>query len=193
MAFGVGAQACPAARFTHPGAFSSVGRAPARQAGGHWFEPSNAHPRRACRAKKSGVVLNPFRIWLYRSNRKTSTTPYNGNFSRRTGGTSRRQPDQPQCPALSLGGTSVFEERRKYDRAIRSPAPSAGHSNPAFRRDRGAQPANAADRHPSRRGEDEDNRPREQTNFGSDRGRRQSRDGVAEAGAAPSTRASRRN
>jgi hypothetical protein len=26
-----------------PRAFSSVGRAPARQAGGHWFEPSNAH------------------------------------------------------------------------------------------------------------------------------------------------------
>jgi hypothetical protein len=31
------------ARFRRPGAFSSVGRAPARQAGGHWFEPSNAH------------------------------------------------------------------------------------------------------------------------------------------------------
>jgi hypothetical protein len=27
-------------------ALSSVGRAPARQAGGHWFEPSSAHPRR---------------------------------------------------------------------------------------------------------------------------------------------------
>jgi hypothetical protein len=26
-----------------PGAVSSVGRAPARQAGGHWFEPSTAH------------------------------------------------------------------------------------------------------------------------------------------------------
>src|SRR5207344_2071980 len=25
-------------------AVSSVGRAPARQAGGHWFEPSTAHP-----------------------------------------------------------------------------------------------------------------------------------------------------
>ena len=33
-----------AARFTSPSrAFSSVGRAPPRQGGGHWFEPSNAH------------------------------------------------------------------------------------------------------------------------------------------------------
>ena len=33
-------------RWYHPprGAISSVGRAPARQAGGHWFEPSIAHP-----------------------------------------------------------------------------------------------------------------------------------------------------
>jgi hypothetical protein len=31
----------------HPGAVSSVGRAPARQAGGHWFEPSTAHHRKA--------------------------------------------------------------------------------------------------------------------------------------------------
>ena len=30
-----------------PGAVSSVGRAPARQAGGHWFEPSTAHRRKA--------------------------------------------------------------------------------------------------------------------------------------------------
>ena len=30
-------------------ALSSVGRAPARQAGGHWFEPSSAHFRRAVR------------------------------------------------------------------------------------------------------------------------------------------------
>jgi hypothetical protein len=29
-------------------AVSSVGRAPARQAGGHWFEPSTAHLRRHC-------------------------------------------------------------------------------------------------------------------------------------------------
>src|SRR5436853_6118249 len=28
-----------------PRAVSSVGRAPARQAGGHWFEPSTAHPK----------------------------------------------------------------------------------------------------------------------------------------------------
>ena len=30
------------------GAVSSVGRAPARQAGGHWFEPSTAHSRSPC-------------------------------------------------------------------------------------------------------------------------------------------------
>ena len=29
-------------------AVSSVGRAPARQAGGHWFEPSTAHSRKPC-------------------------------------------------------------------------------------------------------------------------------------------------
>src|SRR3954471_13865113 len=32
-----------AATITNPRAVSSVGRAPARQAGGHWFEPSTAH------------------------------------------------------------------------------------------------------------------------------------------------------
>src|SRR5262249_25048525 len=32
-----------AATIADPGAVSSVGRAPARQAGGHWFEPSTAH------------------------------------------------------------------------------------------------------------------------------------------------------
>ena len=31
------------AKLEIPGAVSSVGRAPARQAGGHWFEPSTAH------------------------------------------------------------------------------------------------------------------------------------------------------
>src|SRR5262245_5008264 len=35
-------------------AVSSVGRAPARQAGGHWFEPSTAHSR-----SKSGPLLGP--------------------------------------------------------------------------------------------------------------------------------------
>src|SRR5262249_49521988 len=37
-----------------PGAVSSVGRAPARQAGGHWFEPSTAHPERPANA---GLLL----------------------------------------------------------------------------------------------------------------------------------------
>jgi hypothetical protein len=32
----------------HPRAVSSAGRAPALQAGGHWFEPSTAHRRFAC-------------------------------------------------------------------------------------------------------------------------------------------------
>src|SRR5207249_2802876 len=33
-----------------PWAVSSVGRAPARQAGGHWFEPSTAHKKRPANA-----------------------------------------------------------------------------------------------------------------------------------------------
>src|SRR5439155_5725667 len=38
------------AKLVHFGAHSSVGRAPARQAGGHWFEPSCAHrPANVCR------------------------------------------------------------------------------------------------------------------------------------------------
>ena len=40
------------ATLTAAGAVSSVGRAPARQAGGHWFEPSTAHKRKP---RKSGV------------------------------------------------------------------------------------------------------------------------------------------
>jgi hypothetical protein len=35
------------AKLEIPGAVSSVGRAPARQAGGHWFEPSTAHLTKA--------------------------------------------------------------------------------------------------------------------------------------------------
>ena len=35
------------AKLETPGAVSSVGRAPARQAGGHWFEPSTAHLTKA--------------------------------------------------------------------------------------------------------------------------------------------------
>ena len=42
------------------GAVSSVGRAPARQAGGHWFEPSTAHflrfARFACPARAPRAV-----------------------------------------------------------------------------------------------------------------------------------------
>ena len=47
----------PRSRYTRRlGALSSVGRAPARQAGGHWFEPSSAHrkPRR-----KRGFFVEP--------------------------------------------------------------------------------------------------------------------------------------
>ena len=39
-----------------PRAVSSVGRAPARQAGGHWFEPSTAHEEKALR---TGPFLSP--------------------------------------------------------------------------------------------------------------------------------------
>ena len=42
------------------GAVSSVGRAPARQAGGHWFEPSTAHSRKA--ASGSGLSRLSVRI-----------------------------------------------------------------------------------------------------------------------------------
>src|SRR5436190_16913526 len=37
-------------------AVSSVGRAPARQAGGHWFEPSTAHSRKP---RKAGLFFSP--------------------------------------------------------------------------------------------------------------------------------------
>src|SRR3954451_22436387 len=40
-----------AATITNPRAVSSVGRAPARQAGGHWFEPSTAHLRKGPRER----------------------------------------------------------------------------------------------------------------------------------------------
>src|SRR4051795_4969039 len=43
-----------AATITNPRAVSSVGRAPARQAGGHWFEPSTAHHRKA---RSGGLFL----------------------------------------------------------------------------------------------------------------------------------------
>src|SRR5439155_18037465 len=39
-----------------PRAVSSVGRAPARQAGGHWFEPSTAHLRRNCASVRAPTV-----------------------------------------------------------------------------------------------------------------------------------------
>ena len=45
----------PDARLSGPRALSSVGRAPARQAGGHWFEPSSAHVTEA--ALRSGFCV----------------------------------------------------------------------------------------------------------------------------------------
>ena len=40
-------------------AVSSVGRAPARQAGGHWFEPSTAHPPGSRTTKRDSAVWPP--------------------------------------------------------------------------------------------------------------------------------------
>ena len=45
----------PLLRFPVSRAISSAGRAPARQAGGHWFEPSIAHSRTFC--KTAGVCV----------------------------------------------------------------------------------------------------------------------------------------
>ena len=50
-------------RWYHPprGAISSVGRAPARQAGGHWFEPSIAHTRITAKTCTSASFATPCR------------------------------------------------------------------------------------------------------------------------------------
>src|SRR5829696_5028468 len=45
------------AKLSTPGAVSSVGRAPARQAGGHWFEPSTAHLTKA--PLRRGFFVSP--------------------------------------------------------------------------------------------------------------------------------------
>src|SRR3712207_5401693 len=67
-----------------PGAVSSVGRAPARQAGGRWFEPSTAHS-------------SPLRSWPFRPARKrafgrsqTFADPPYGGFSQQRAGTTAR-------------------------------------------------------------------------------------------------------
>src|SRR5207253_4172500 len=48
--------AAEAATIEVPRAVSSVGRAPARQAGGHWFEPSTAHSPEEARFRTGGGV-----------------------------------------------------------------------------------------------------------------------------------------
>ena len=48
------------AKLSTPGAVSSVGRAPARQAGGHWFEPSTAHLTKA--PLRRGFSLVPAKV-----------------------------------------------------------------------------------------------------------------------------------
>ena len=56
-------------------AVSSVGRAPARQAGGHWFEPSTAHCDRARDAgptQPSGATREPGSLRFHRYGRKRS-------------------------------------------------------------------------------------------------------------------------
>jgi hypothetical protein len=50
-------------------AVSSVGRAPARQAGGHWFEPSTAH--------RKSLLMGNFRFQFWRRNCHGATTSEN--------------------------------------------------------------------------------------------------------------------
>src|SRR5438105_2664987 len=59
-----------------PGAVSSVGRAPARQAGGHWFEPSTAHKSvvRMSRAHARGGDPQSVSIRIFQSALTTGET-----------------------------------------------------------------------------------------------------------------------
>src|SRR5437879_7343556 len=68
------------------GAVSSVGRAPARQAGGHWFEPSTAHTRKG--PVKQGLLY--FEI---------ARRPYGSTHNRRTN--VRLVPGQRQVAAFA--------------------------------------------------------------------------------------------
>ena len=69
-------------------ALSSVGRAPARQAGGHWFEPSSAHSRRT--PLRRGFLFLGERAW-----------PHDGRLERSEAeGTRRSQADQDRGSAI---------------------------------------------------------------------------------------------
>src|SRR5262249_28130541 len=79
------------------GAVSSVGRAPARQAGGHWFEPSTAHTRKA---RKRG----PF---VFTEKTPRESCPQNARSRRRN-----------RLSAVPGGATA-----RKYDADAEQPTP----------------------------------------------------------------------
>src|SRR6185312_7972402 len=49
----------PIAMLARARAVSSVGRAPARQAGGHWFEPSTAHPQAPAERRRPATTARP--------------------------------------------------------------------------------------------------------------------------------------
>ena len=133
----VGVRARSFARLRTPRAVSSVGRAPARQAGGHWFEPSTAH-------------LGSPAKWGFSSSRETRPRPTlnlphgheNGHTRRRNRGERRRAGQLDPLSDLfdsSRGtftirhvgifpqaGVSVARHRsRSPNRTTRSSAPAA--------------------------------------------------------------------
>ncbi|GIU94865.1 MAG: hypothetical protein KatS3mg012_1322 [Gaiellaceae bacterium] len=61
-----------------PGAVSSVGRAPARQAGGHWFEPSTAHSTRPARSALTGYLASRAVQVVSPPSRRSRTFPRRG-------------------------------------------------------------------------------------------------------------------
>ena len=79
-----------------PGAVSSVGRAPARQAGGHWFEPSTAHGLAKAFSERRGPSEASFRIWV------------------RSGLTRMRARVVPEVDRLVLGGAWKSERCGRY-------------------------------------------------------------------------------
>ena len=59
-------------------AVSSVGRAPARQAGGHWFEPSTAHSERS---RKRATLARGYRLRRRSNRRRLRSSPKVGSTS----------------------------------------------------------------------------------------------------------------
>jgi hypothetical protein len=86
------------------GAVSSVGRAPARQAGGHWFEPSTAHLVRGPKA------LHIARFWRFfvagrHPPKAAETSPFRC-------GTSPQTSPQRCAPSRTRSVPTVFQSRR---------------------------------------------------------------------------------